>query len=222
VVRLWDAATGVPIGKPLAVHAGALLAVAVSPDDREIVAAGVDGSIRRWVAETGVSIGAPMVVSTQPLMAVVFASDSREVAIGGADGIVYRWDVATGSPIDEPLVTRAGAVLAMPISPDGSYIMTANANGTARCWETKTRTPLAPQVDVSTSRFDTVAAAAFSPDTLRIAVVAYEGHIAISDTNSGELVTLIGVARQAFVFRYSSIRGCALTNGAERDCATSR
>ena len=57
-VRVWDAATGTPVGDPLTGHTGPVNAVAVGElDGRTIVVSGSDdGTVRVWDAATGTAI----------------------------------------------------------------------------------------------------------------------------------------------------------------------
>jgi WD40 repeat protein len=56
-VRLWDATTGKPIGKPLTEHKFPVTSVSFSPDGKLIVSGGTDRTIRLWDAATGKAIG---------------------------------------------------------------------------------------------------------------------------------------------------------------------
>ena len=58
--RIWDAATGKPIGEPLKGHEDAVMSAAFSPDGKRIVTASDDKTARIWDAATGKPIGEPL------------------------------------------------------------------------------------------------------------------------------------------------------------------
>ena len=51
--RIWDAATGKPIGEPLRGHEDVVMSAAFSPDGQRIVTASKDRTARVWDAATG-------------------------------------------------------------------------------------------------------------------------------------------------------------------------
>ena len=57
--RLWDAATGRPLGLPLSIKARSR-AVAFSPDGKTVLTGSWDETARLWDAATGQPLGLPM------------------------------------------------------------------------------------------------------------------------------------------------------------------
>ena len=127
--RLWDAATGLPIGQPLR-DDGTVFAVAYSPDGKTLLTGGRNQTVRLWDMATGQPIGSPF-RHADWVMAVGFHPDGKAVLTGSGDKTARLWDMATGRPIGPPLVHQ-GRVSAVAFSPDGKAILTGSNDGTAR------------------------------------------------------------------------------------------
>jgi hypothetical protein len=140
-LRLWDAATGKPLGPPLQGHTVSVSSVAFSPDGRRIVSGSIDSTLRLWDAATGKPIGPPLQGHTDSVSSVAFSPDGRRIVSGSDDNTLRLWDATPAShlrlachrlrrhqllqrpetfgvgPEFEAIARRARAVCANPPSP---------------------------------------------------------------------------------------------------------
>ena len=150
-VRLWNPATGQPVGAPL--HATStgygVLGVAFSPDGRLLASADADGTVRLWNPATGHPIATLHATGAgrYGVLGVAFSPDGKLLASAGADGTVRLWNPATGHPVGAPLHTGATACSGWRSAPMASC-WPAPAP-TARCG-CGTRPPAAPSARPST------------------------------------------------------------------------
>jgi hypothetical protein len=95
--RVWDVATGKPIGEPMH-HDNEVYSAVFSPDGQKVLTASKDGTARVWDATTGKSIGEPMEHSGW-VNAAQFSPDGQQVLTVSEDDTARLWDVpAIGSP----------------------------------------------------------------------------------------------------------------------------
>ena len=88
VVRLWEVATGRPVGPPRTV--GASICKAFSPDRTMLLAGRADGTARLWDVATGHPLGPPL-LHRSGVISVAFRGDGRMVATGD-DQAAHLWD----------------------------------------------------------------------------------------------------------------------------------
>jgi WD40 repeat protein/serine/threonine protein kinase len=151
------------------------LTLAVSPDRKTILMAGVDGWVRLRDRATHDLIRE---FRTAPAVtAAAFSADGRELLTGtGKDGATL-WDMATGQPIG-PALAHPEQVLALAFSPDGRTFVTGGDGG-LRLWDHATR-----QLLHSWSESD-IQSATYYPDAKRILLIVAGGSALDWDVATG-------------------------------------
>ena len=181
-LRLWNVATGQPIGPPLVGHTGPVMAVAFSPDGRRIVSGSLDDTIRIWDGLTGRPIGAAIRGHEGSIFSIAFSPDGRHIVSGGMDKTVRLWDAASGRSLGPPWLGHRGVVTTVAFSPDGRRILSASSDDTLRLWDAASGKPIGRPLSGHT---DTINAAAYSPDGRRIASVSSDKSLRLWDAATG-------------------------------------
>ena len=142
--RLWDVATGQPVGKPME-HQESVTFVAFSPDGKTILT-GSGGRARYWNVATARPIGQP-IESQYGVYPIAFSPDSRSILARDGFGrpTLRTWDIATGQPIGRPMGHQI-SLISVALSPDGSTILTGSSDKTARLWDVATGQPVGPSI----------------------------------------------------------------------------
>jgi WD40 repeat protein/transcriptional regulator with XRE-family HTH domain len=178
-VRLWNPATGRPVGAPLHASAQAnAYGVAFSPSGKLLASAGGDGTVRLWNTATGRPVGAPLHASAQAgVIGVAFSPDGKLLASAGGDGTVRLWNTATHRPVGAPLHASARyGVYGVAFSPSGKLLATGGGDNTVRLWNPATRR-LVATLQIGSGPFGSAPGVAFSPDGKLLATGGGDGKV---------------------------------------------
>jgi WD40 repeat protein len=138
-VRLWDARTG-RLLRRLGSPREQIMAVALSPDGRRVIAGGADengaGVVRAWDTATG-AIAWSKADHPAEVLAIAYTPDGTAVATAAADGMVQLRDPATGVPVRSLAGHERGAT-SLAFSADGATLVCGDGRGTARVWDVRT------------------------------------------------------------------------------------
>jgi len=180
-VRLWNSATGQPVGTPLHASDRAVAAVAFSRNGRLLASAGADGTIRLWNPATRRPVGTPLHASDRNgVRAVAFSPDGRLLASAGGDGTIRLWNPATRRPVGAPLQTGSGpkgGVYGVAFSPDGRLLASAGGDGRVRLWNPATSRPVGTPLPAAANPDSRTGGVAFSPDGRLLASAGGDGTI---------------------------------------------
>jgi WD40 repeat protein len=142
-VRVWETATGAPVG-PVMQHRGAVYRAAFSPDGRRLVTACVLGQgvakseVRLWDVATCKPLAEPVKLPGTLRLAVFNRPGDRVLTATlngarGSNGEAQLWDGTNLRPIGPPL-EHTGWVNHACFSPDGQLVLTATGKGMAQLW----------------------------------------------------------------------------------------
>ena len=194
-LRLWDIATGSPIGPPLALPESAD-ALAFHPDGALLAYSRcarwektwcTGGEAVLWDIASARPTGPPLAGHEGIVESLAFSPDGQTLASGSWDTTIRLWSTATGEPIGPPLEGHTNVVTCLAFSPDGQILASGAADRTVRLWDTfaalsagaPTGRPIGPPLDGHT---DIVMSVAFHPAGATLASGGYDGTVRLWDT----------------------------------------
>jgi WD40 repeat protein len=122
-------------------HAGALNAVALSPDGHHVVTGGKDGLTRIWDLDTGE--GDVLEGGRLPVRAVAYSADGRRVLSLDKAGSVRVWSTSHRSPVTELRVSGSHARgLYAAFRSGGRSVVTVSRDATTRIWDVAEGKPI--------------------------------------------------------------------------------
>ncbi|HLK76936.1 MAG TPA: helix-turn-helix domain-containing protein [Streptosporangiaceae bacterium] len=213
MVRLWNLATGQPVGGPLRAASAkyGVNGVVFSPDGKLLASAGGDGTVLLWNLATGQPAGRPLRATSAKygVNGVAFSPDGKLLASAGGDGMVRLWNLATGRPLGKPLLAGSGPIGdkgGVAFSPDGKLLATGGGDGFVRLWNTATHQHVGAPLPTGSGSVGGVYGVAFSPRGTLLASGGADGMVRLWNLVTRQPVgrpiqatsTLNGVSAVAF------------------------
>ena len=178
-VRFWNPSTRQSTDFNISPEGMPIRKLAVSSDERYVIAGSTDGIVRAWkVDTTGVQqVGPDLEVKGHGnLQTVAISADT--IATGTSDGTIQRWNLHDKAPIGGPMQADGGAVWDLAFSPLGDRLAAAGASDDVWLWNTA--------------------------DASRVAIPHHDGVWAVAFNQTGDRLATGGSDDQAWVWDVST------------------
>jgi WD40 repeat protein len=143
--------------KNVLAHAGAVTALAASPDGTRLLTGSADQQARLWNLSTG-KLERTFSGPAQGVLAVAYSPLGNRVAAGSGDKALYVWESAGGKEVKK-FTHLPAAVRAVALSADGKHAAAGLADGSVRLFDLAA----GKEVDVSSAHEGEVHALLFTP-----------------------------------------------------------
>jgi WD40 repeat protein/tetratricopeptide (TPR) repeat protein len=182
--RLWDVATGRPIGQPIKLVSH-IYSAAFSPDGKWVFIGATDQG-QLYDTVTAQAKG-PLLSYHGTVYAAAFSPDGKTIVTGITDndeqkGELRFWQADPLAPLEPPL-PQPGPISSVAFSPDGSQVVWAGLDGMAHLLDSASRKPTGAVF----RHLGPIMHAGFSPDGQWI-ITAGSGVLRLWDAESGQQV----------------------------------
>jgi WD40 repeat protein len=159
-------------------------ALALSPDNRRVLAIFATPSIHAWDLETEKQLSVVRLTAGDLVVGgATFTSDRKRLITGSTTGPVELWDLDSGKRL-RAFAGHTGGVRAVARSADDSLILSCAADETLRLWDAAT----GKQLQILDWKGDGVRCMALSPDGHKALTAGNYGRIRLWDLNTGKEV----------------------------------
>jgi WD40 repeat protein/serine/threonine protein kinase len=198
-VRLWDTATGLPIGSPLTGHGGYVRSAAFSPDGKKVVTGSSDGTLILWQIEIGRTIDMVFDIAYQyGSTGLALSPDGSVLVVALEDNTLILLDTTTGQVIGQPLKGHKARIASIAFSSDGKRIVSGSYDQTVRLWDVAS----GQSINTFNGHTNAVLSVSFSPDGKTVISSSADQALIMWDAASGQEIgkplTVMGSGSVAF------------------------
>jgi WD40 repeat protein len=197
IIRVWDLASGRELRRFEAQeHDRSICCFVISPDGRQVLAGGLDGTLRLWELATGKEAwhfdhlwelrgkqDRYFDVLHDAVLGVAFSPDGRQFLSVSRDGTVRTWDMA-GFQERRPLALPVQRLTCVDFSTDGRRLLSGGADGSVRLWDLGSGQELC----CCQGHRNKVTSVSFSPDGSRALSGSQDWTVRLWDLESGRQV----------------------------------
>jgi len=170
-------------------HGGSINSCAFSPDDKYVLSAGEDRTLKLWDLETGEEVKT-FKYHDDGVNCCAFSFDGKLIVSGSKDETVKLWNAMTCEELAR-LEGHYDPVNSCSFSPDGKTIVSAGDDGTIIFWDTRTKKEQ-QKIEIS---HRPVNCCEFSPDGSIVVAASDDGMLTLLDAGSFEELSFTSVTK---------------------------
>jgi WD40 repeat protein/energy-coupling factor transporter ATP-binding protein EcfA2 len=173
-------------------QAGAVYAVAISPDSKYAVTTSTESAAILWDVVSGREVRR-FTGHKNSVASVAFSPNGSRLVTGGDDSTVRTWEIASGKELRRFSVGE-GMVWSVGFSPDGKSVAAIDYNKVLWVWNTETGEIL---LDIELPTLSS--GLAYSPDGKKLLIAGDDNIARLYDTSSGDLLREFSGHEQAVI-----------------------
>ena len=130
-LTMWEIDSHEPIRKFIG-HQDQVSSIRLSADQKNLLTASWDGSIRVWDIGTAL-MTRKLKGHTGPVHAAIYSADEKSVFSAGADRIIRMWDLQS-STVSQTFEGHNAEVTSLLLSPDNKMLISHSVDGATKFW----------------------------------------------------------------------------------------
>lgn len=182
------------LATPESGHSAAVYAVAITPDQENIMTIGLGGMLRTFCFATGDCLN-ELEMEDGDSRCLVYSPDGRQLLVGAVTGKLQVWDFDAQEVKPRSIKGHSAEILCAAFHPDGKFFVTCDKDQKCIAWSSTTFLPIW-SLDNSTGA---VSALSFSSDGRRLVTGDQRGNLKTRDPMTGSLQSTCQINEPALI-----------------------